>query len=245
MRERPAMLRVLERSRRTIHSSTMRNLSTLRRLLVAFAAAVALSSTASAQGATATSVAPSASLAPDALIRTLSNDVLDAIKKDKSLQSGDLGKLNALIDEKILPYVNFEKMTQLAVGRGWRQATPEQRQALTREFRTLLVRTYSGAVSAVRDHRVQMRPFRAAPNDTDVIVRTAVVPSRGEPIQLDYRLEKTDAGWKIYDVNILGVWLVENYKSSFAAEINAGGIDGLIKSLAERNRQLAAADKKA
>jgi phospholipid transport system substrate-binding protein len=223
----------------------MRNLHRLRSLLLAFVAGVALASAASAQGTTAASVAPSASLAPDALIRTLSNDVLDAIRKDKSLQSGDVARLNALINEKILPYVNFERMTQLAVGRGWRQATPEQREKLTREFRTLLVRTYSGAVSAVRDHQVQMRPFRAGPADTDVIVRTAAVPSRGEPIQLDYRLEKTDAGWKIYDVNVLGVWLVENYKSSFAAEINAGGIDGLIKSLAERNRQLAAADKKA
>ncbi len=223
----------------------MRKLHILPRLFGILAAAAVLAGAASAQGTTAASIAPSASLAPDALIRTLSNDVLDAIKKDKSLQSGDMGRLNALIDEKILPYVNFEKMTQLAVGRGWRQATPEQREALTREFRTLLVRTYSGAVSAVRDHRVQMRPFRAGPNDTDVIVRTAVVASRGEPIQIDYRLEKTNAGWKIYDVNILGVWLVENYKSSFATEINAGGIDGLIRSLSERNRQLAAADKKA
>lgn len=222
----------------------MRNLPTLRRLLVAFAAGAALAGAVSAQGTTATSVAPSASLAPDALIRALTAEALETVRKDKALQSGDLVRLNALIDEKILPYVNFEKMTQLAVGRGWRLATPEQRQALTREFRTLLVHTYSGAVSAVRDHQVQMRPFRAAPGDTDVVVRTALVPSRGDPIQLDYRLEKTDAGWKIYDVNILGVWLVENYRSSFAAEINAGGIDGLIRSLAERNRQLAAADKK-
>ncbi len=221
----------------------MRNVPAARRRLVAFAAAAAVA--AFARGAAAASVAPAASLAPDALILALSNEVLDAIKKDKSLQSGDVARLNALVDEKILPYVNFEKMTQLAVGRGWRQATPEQRQALTREFRTLLVRTYSGAVSAASDHRVQLRPLRAAPNDTDVVVRTVVVPSRGEPIQLDYRLEKTDAGWKIYDVNVLGVWLVENYRSSFAAEINAGGIDGLIRSLAERNRQLAAADKKA
>jgi phospholipid transport system substrate-binding protein len=223
----------------------MRNLSALRRLLVTFAAAAVVASAALAQGAAATSVAPSASLAPDALILALSNEVLDAIKKDKSLLSGDVAKLNALVDEKILPYVNFEKMTQLAVGRGWRQATPEQRQALIREFRMLLVRTYSGAVSAVNDYRVQLRPFRAAPNDTDVVVRTVVVRSRGEPIQLDYRLEKSDGGWKIYDVNVAGVWLVENYKSSFAAEINAGGVDGLIKTLTERNRQLAAADKKA
>ncbi len=223
----------------------MRNLPMLRKLAAAFGASLTLAVAVHAQGTTATSIAPSAAEAPDALVRRLSNDVLDAIKKDKSLQAGDVARLNALIDEKILPYVDFEKMTRLAVGRGWRQATPEQRERLTREFRTLLVRTYSGAVSAVRDHQVQMRPFRAGPNDTDVIVRTAVVPSRGEPIQLDYRLEKTDAGWKIYDVNILGVWLVENYKNSFAAEIKAGGIDGLIKSLAERNRQLAAADKKA
>jgi phospholipid transport system substrate-binding protein len=224
----------------------MRDLLRLKTLLFAFATAcLAIAGGALAQGAAAASVAPLAAQAPDALIRTLSNDVLDTIKKDKSLQSGDLAKLNALIDEKILPYVDFEKMTRLAVGRGWRQATPAQRQALTREFRTLLVRTYSGAVSAVRDHQVQMRPFRAGANDTDVIVRTAIVPSRGDPIQLDYRLEKTDAGWKIYDVNILGVWLVENYKGSFASEINAGGVDGLIRSLTDRNRQLAAADKKA
>jgi len=223
----------------------MRKPTVLRRLLVTVVAAIAAAGAAFAQGAAATNVAPSASLAPDALILALSNEVLDAIKKDKSLLSGDVARLNALVDEKILPYVNFEKMTQLAVGRGWRQATPEQRQVLIREFRTLLVRTYSGAVSAVNDHRVQLRPFRAAPNDTDVVVRTVVVRARGEPIQLDYRLEKADAGWKIYDVNVAGVWLVENYKSSFAAEINAGGVDGLIKTLAERNRQLAAADKKA
>ena len=146
--------------------------------------------------------------------------------------------MQKLVDEKILPYVDFQKMTQLAVGRGWRTANAEQRTALTREFRTLLVRTYSGALSQVKDHKVQMRPFRAQPNETDVVVRTNVVPSRGEPIQLDYRLEKQDAGWKIYDVNVLGVWLVENYKTQFAGEINAGGVDGLIKSLTERNRQL-------
>ena len=182
--------------------------------------------------------------APDELVRTLSTDVLDSIKKDKSLQSGDFGKLQALVDEKILPYVNFEKMTQLAVGRGWRQATPEQRQALSREFRTLLVRTYSGAMSQVRDHQVKMLPFRGGKED-DVVVRTQIVAPRGDPIQLDYRLEKADGGWKIYDVNVLGVWLVENYKNSFASEINQGGIDGLIKSLTERNRQGGDPGKKA
>lgn len=179
-----------------------------------------------------------AQTAPDALVKDLSNEVLDAIRKDQSLRSGDPAKLNQLVDQKILPHVNFEKMTQLAVGRGWRQATPEQRQALIREFRTLLVRTYSGAVSQVTDHQVQLRPFKLAPADADVIVRTSAVPSRGEPIQLDYRLEKTDAGWKIYDVNVMGVWLVENYRNSFASEINQRGVDGLIKSLIERNKAL-------
>jgi phospholipid transport system substrate-binding protein len=177
-------------------------------------------------------------VAPDVLVRDLSNDVLDSIRKDKSLQSGDPARLNQLVDEKILPHVDFEKMTRLAVGRGWRQASAEQRQALIREFRTLLVRTYSGAVSQVSDHKVQLRPFRAAANETDVVVRTNAVPSRGDPLQLDYRLEKTDAGWKIYDVNVLGVWLVENYRNTFASEVNQGGIDGLIKSLVERNKSL-------
>ncbi len=185
-----------------------------------------------------TQAQPAANTAPDALVRALSNEVLEAIKSDKTLQSGDVARLNKLVDDKILPYVNFEKMTQLAVGRGWRQATPEQKQALTGEFRQLLVRTYAGAVSQITDHKVEMKPFRAQPNETDVLVRTAVVPSRGEGIPLDYRLEKSDAGWKIYDVNVAGVWLVENYRSSFASEINQGGIDGLIKSLTERNRQL-------
>ena len=186
---------------------------------------------------------PAANTAPDQLIRDLSNQVLDAIKADKALASGDVNRVQKLVDEKILPYVNFEKMTQLAVGRGWRQATPEQRATLTREFRTLLVRTYAGALSQVTDNKVELRPFRAQPADTDVLVRTNIVASRGDPIQLDYRLEKTDAGWKIYDVNILGVWLVENYKTQFASEVNANGIDGLIKTLTERNKQLQQAKK--
>ena len=176
--------------------------------------------------------------APDVLVKTLSEDVLASIRKDPSLQTGDISRLNALVDEKILPHVNFEKMTRLAVGRSWREATPEQRQVLTREFRTLLVRTYAGAVSAAKDYQVQMRPFRAEPTETDVTVRTQAVPARGEPIQLDYRLEKTGGGWKIYDVNVLGIWLVENYRNTFAGEVSRGGIDGLIKSLADRNKAL-------
>lgn len=193
---------------------------------------------AGAASAQAPAAAPSAAAAPEVLVRDLSNEVLATIKADKALASGDVNRVQKLVDEKILPYVEFEKMTRLAVGRGWRQATPEQRAALTREFRALLVRTYSGALSQVTDHKVELRPFRAQPADTDVLVRTSVVASRGDPIQLDYRLEKTDAGWKIYDVNILGVWLVENYKTQFASQINAGGVDGLIKTLADRNKQL-------
>ena len=177
--------------------------------------------------------------APDAMVRDLSNEVLNAIKADKALKSGDANRVQQLVDQKVLPYTDFQKMTQLSVGPGWRNATPEQRTALTREFRTLLVRTYSGALAQVSDHKVELRPFRAQPTDTDVIVRTQVVASRGDPIQLDYRLEKGDGGWKIYDINILGVWLVENYKSQFSSQVNSGGIDGLIKTLSERNAQLA------
>ena len=174
----------------------------------------------------------------------MSSQVLDDIRADKALRSGDIDKLQKLIDDKAAPYVDFERMTRLAVGKGWRTATAEQRDALMREFRTLLVRTYSGALSHVTDHQVKMRPFHAQPADTDVMVHTQVAPSAGDPIQLDYRLEKTDAGWKIYDLNILGISLVENFKSSFASQINQGGVDGLIKSLTDRNRQLAVGNSK-
>ena len=190
------------------------------------------------QAVQAQGTASAAISAPDALVKSLSEDVLASIRKDPTLQSGDIGRLNALVDERILPHVNFEKMTRLAVGRNWREASPEQRQALTREFRSLLVRTYAGAVSTAKDYQVRMQPFRADPAEADVTVRTQAVPARGEPIQLDYRLEKTGAGWKIYDVNVLGVWLVENYRNTFAGEISRGGIDGLIKSLADRNKAL-------
>ena len=202
----------------------------LKTLMLTFAASTLLMAAAYAQ-------APA--VAPDAMVRDLSNEVLNAIKADKALKSGDTGRVQQLVDEKVLPYTDFQKMTQLSVGPGWRNATPEQRAALTREFRTLLVRTYSGALSQVSDHKVELRPFRAQPTDTDGIVRTQVVASRGDPIQLDYRLEKTDGGWKIYDINILGVWLVENYKSQFSSQVNSSGIDGLIKTLTERNSQLA------
>lgn len=176
--------------------------------------------------------------APDALVKRLSSDVLDTIKADKTLQGGDVGKIITLVDTKIMPNVNFQRMTASAVGPGWRQATPEQQKKLQDEFKTLLVRTYSGALAQVSDQEISVKPLRAAAEDKDVLVRTEV-KGRGDPIQLDYRLEKTPgegAGWKIYNLNVLGVWLVETYRSQFASEINAKGIDGLIATLAARNQ---------
>jgi phospholipid transport system substrate-binding protein len=183
-----------------------------------------------------------AQTAPDELIRTVSVDVIDSVKADKAIQAGDINKLLTLVDSKVMPHVNFQRMTASAVGRYWRQATPEQQKRLQEEFKTLLVRTYSGALAQVKDQTVQLRPMRAGPDDKEVVVRTEV-RGRGDPIQLDYRLEKTDAAWKIYDVNVLGVWLVENYRNSFAQEISAGGIDGLIGKLAERNKAAASGTK--
>jgi phospholipid transport system substrate-binding protein len=175
---------------------------------------------------------------PDALIKQLSTEVIDSIKADKAIQAGDVSKIIALVDTKVMPNVNFQRMTAMAVGRNWRSATPEQQQKLQTEFKTLLVRTYAGALTQVRDQSVALKPYRAAPTDTEVVVRTEI-KGKGEPIQLDYRLEKSDSGWKIYDVNVLGVWLVEQYKNSFAQEIGAVGIDGLINKLADKNKAAA------
>jgi len=149
-----------------------------------------------------------------------------------------VAKVIALVDAKVLPYLNFERMTASAVGRFWRQATPEQKQKLQAEFKLLLVRTYAGALAQVKDQTVQLKPFRANATDAEVVVRTEV-KGKGEPIQLDYRMEKAGDSWKIYDVNVLGIWLVDQYRSSFAQEINAGGIDALITKLADRNKAAA------
>lgn len=173
--------------------------------------------------------------APDALIKRTSIEVLDAIKADKAIQGGDVGKIIALVDGKVMPHVNFTRMTAAAVGRNWRQATPEQQKRLQDEFKTLLVRTYSGALAQVKDQTVSVKPLRAAATDTEVQVRTEVI-GRSDPIQLDYRMEKTATGWKIYDLNVLGIWLVETYRTQFAQEISAKGVDGLIAALAERNK---------
>ena len=173
--------------------------------------------------------------APDALIKEVSTDVLDAVRADKSIKQGDVGKVIALVDAKVMPYIDFQRMTSSAVGRYWRQATPDQQKRLQEEFKVLLVRTYSGALAQVQDQTVELKPMRSAPTDAEVVVKTEI-KGRGDPVQLDYRLEQTPAGWKIYDVNVLGVWLVENYRNSFSQEISAGGIDGLIAKLAARNK---------
>lgn len=172
---------------------------------------------------------------PDAMIKRLSDELLGLIRSDPALKGGDINKVMAVVDSKVMPNVNFQRMTASAVGPAWRQASPEQRQQLQKEFKELLVRTYAGALSQVSDEQVAMKPLRAAPTDTDVVVRSEI-RGRGEPIQLEYRLEKTPQGWKIYNLNVLGVWLVETYRSQFAQEINAKGVDGLIASLSERNR---------
>ena len=173
--------------------------------------------------------------APDAMVKRISTQVLDAVKADPAIQAGDVGRITALVDTMIMPHVNFGRMTSSAVGRFWRQATPEQQKRLQDEFKTLLVRTYSGALGEVKDQTLSFKPMRAKPEDTEVVVRSEV-RGRGEPIQLDYRLEKAAGGWKIYDLNVLGIWLVETYRSQFAQEINTKGLDGLIASLAQRNK---------
>lgn len=179
-----------------------------------------------------------AAVAPDALVRDLSTEVIDAVKADPAIQGGDIGKVIALVDAKVLPHLNFQRMTASAVGLPWRQATPEQKDRLQAEFKLLLVRTYAGALAQVKEQTVQLKPFRAAADDAEVVVRTEV-KGKGEPIQLDYRLEKAGESWKIIDVNVLGIWLVNQYKNSFGQEIKAGGIDGLIAKLAERNKAAA------
>lgn len=185
--------------------------------------------------------APVGNEAPDVLVKRISADVLDTAKSDKDIQAGDKQKVVGLVQSKILPYVDTEKMTALAAGRFWRQATPEQQKRLSEEFRTLLVYTYSGALSQIKnDDKVVFQPLRADPADTDVEVRSQVTSSRGEPIQLNYRLNKGAQGWKIFDINVLGAWLVETYKGNFSSEISKSGVDGLIAKLADRNKQLAA-----
>ena len=177
---------------------------------------------------------------PEVLIQRVAAELIEAVKSDAALRNGDQARVVALVDARLMPHVNFTRMTASAVGRFWRQATPEQKQKLQAEFKTLLVRTYSGALSQVKDQTLVVKPLRASPGDTEVVVRSELRTPGKDAVQLDYRVEKTEAGWKVYDLNVLGVWLVETYRGQFAQEINAKGIDGLIAALAQRNRGNAA-----
>jgi len=195
-----------------------------------FAALFAFSSVASAQAVDTSS--------PDAMIKTVTQQVVDAVRADKSIQNGNIGAVTKLVNEKILPYTDFRRTTQLAMGRNWRTATPEQQSAVVEQFKMLLIRTYSGALAQVKDQQIQYKPFRANPDDTDVVVRS-VVMNNGSPVELDYRLYKTPQGWRVYDLNVLGAWLIQAYQQQFNEQIQKNGVDGLIQFLTARNQQLA------
>ena len=180
------------------------------------------------------------STGPDALVRSVTDEVVGIIKQDKDIQAGNRQKTIALVEQKVLPHFDFTRMTALAMGPNWRKATPEQQKLLVEQFRTLLVRTYSTALSAYRNQVIDVKPPRAQPNDTEVVVRSEVKQSGAEPVTIDYSMAKTPAGWKVYDVAVNAASLVTTYRDTFATEVRNGGIDGLIKSLSAKNQQLAA-----
>ena len=179
-------------------------------------------------------------IAADAFVRRIATEVIDEVRADKAIQAGDVARIRLLVDAKVMPHVNFDRMTAMSVGPQWRSATPEQRKRMLEEFKTLLINTYSGALTQVKDQTVVVKPLRAGATDGDLIVRTEV-RGKGEPVQLDYRVEKAGEGWRIYDVNVGGFWIVEAYKGQFAKDLSAGGIDALINRLAEKNRAAGAA----
>ena len=182
-------------------------------------------------------------VAPDAFVRQVSTDVIDAVKSDKAIQAGDVNRIRTLVDAKVMPYVNFQRMTASSVGPQWRSATPDQQKRMLVEFQTLMVNTYSGALTQVKDQAVVVKPLRAGAADSGELVVRTEVRGKGDPIQLDYRLEKAGDGWKIYDVNVGGFWVVEAYRGQFAKDLSAGGMDALITRLTEKNKSLAAAPK--
>jgi len=183
-------------------------------------------------------------LAPDALARSVTDDVLKILRTDKELAGGNQKKVAELIETKVAPHFEFTSMARLAMGRNWKQATPDQQKALAEEFRTLLVRTYTTAFTQYKDQTVEYRPVKLAPGETDVVVKSFIKQASGQPVSVDYRMEKTDAGWKVYDVKIEAISLVENYRNTFNTEVQKGGIDGLIKSLADKNKSAQAAAAK-
>ncbi|WP_153162382.1 phospholipid-binding protein MlaC [Zoogloea sp. 1C4] len=177
-------------------------------------------------------------VAPDALVKGVTDDVITIVRQDKAIQSGDTRKAVELVETKVLPYFDFAHMTRLAVGKDWKQASADQKAQLTQEFKTLLVRTYSNALTQYRNQQIDFKPLKAKPEDTDVVVRTEVRQAGAKPVQIDYSLDKQGDNWKVYDVMVAGVSLVTNYRDSFGQEVRAGGIDGLIKSLKDKNKQL-------
>ncbi|MGE5523684.1 MAG: phospholipid-binding protein MlaC [Rhodospirillaceae bacterium] len=177
-----------------------------------------------------------ADMAPDALAKSVTDEVLEAVRADKDLQSGNSQKVLQLVEAKVLPHFNFTRMTQLAMGKNWRQAQPEQQKALVNEFRTLLVRTYTAAFSGYKNQTIDYRPLKLAPTDTDATVKSVINQPGAQPIAVDYSMEKTGQGWKVYDVKIEGISLVDNYRSTFNTEVQKNGVDGLIKALADKNK---------
>jgi phospholipid transport system substrate-binding protein len=176
--------------------------------------------------------------APDVLVQKVSTEVLDIVRSDKDIQNGNTQKVIDLVDKKVLPHFNFQHMTALAVGKDWKKASPQQQQQLTQEFKTLLVRTYANALTGYKNQKLVYKPFKMAPADTDVLVRTEVLQPGSKPVQLDYSLEKLEAGWKVYDMTVAGISLVTNYRDQFAQEVRNGGIDGLVATIAAKNKSL-------
>lgn len=180
---------------------------------------------------------------PDALIKRVSGEVMQVARTDRAIQAGDRKRIYEVVQTLILPHLDFQRGTALTMGRYWREATPQQRERVAEEFRKLLLHTYAGAMSQIRDQTITFKPMRLDPAATSAEVHSEVLlPRRPEPVQVSYRLHKTASGWKIYDVNVMGAWLSETYKATFASEISRGGIDGLIRTLEDKNRQLAAKD---
>jgi len=177
-------------------------------------------------------------IAPDVMVKNVANDVLDIVRKDKDIQTGNTRKAVELVEAKVLPHFNFVRMTQLAVGRHWREANLEQQKLLVGEFRTLLVQTYAATFTAYRDQAIEYRPLRPQPDETDVVVKSLINQSGGRPVTVDYRMQKSDDGWKVYDVVVGDLSLVQSYRGSFNSEVQKGGIDGLVKALTEKNKQL-------
>jgi|LakWasM128_HOW14_FD_contig_31_311175_length_1386_multi_8_in_0_out_0_2 phospholipid transport system substrate-binding protein len=192
-------------------------------------------------------VATAEDVAPDVLVKNTANDVLEIIRKDKDIQNGDMRKISALAEEKILPHFDFERMSRMVLGKHWNRATKEQQQQFVNEFRSLLIRTYASALTKYRNQAIEYKPMRAQPSDTDVTVRTQIVQPGSQPLPIDYSLVRKEDGWKVYDVVIEGVSLVTNYRGQFSSEVRQSGMDGLIQRLADKNKQpssSAASDRK-